>query len=106
MAACMRNPGTPLRPQTALARRASWFVALLVAVLALPGAAQAAPSKAATHIVHLRSGVTLGDVAAAVRAAHGRVTGRLPIIRGLAVRLSRRSRAALARDPRVAAVSV
>jgi serine protease AprX len=73
--------------------------------VALPASAQAAP-RTATHIVQLRDGVTLSQGAAVVRAAHGRVTGRLPIIRGLAVRLSRGERAALARDPRVKAVTV
>jgi serine protease AprX len=77
---------------------------LATLVLLLPAAAQAAPR--ATHIVQLRDGVTLADGAAAVRAAHGRVTGRLPIIRGLAVRLSRSDRAVLARDPRIKAVTV
>src|SRR5215212_5616020 len=101
----MHSSRTTLRPATAATRQPAWMVGLLATlVLLLPAAAQAAPR--ATHIVQLRDGVTLADGAAAVRAAHGRVTGRLPIIRGLAVRLSRSDRAVLARDPRIKAVTV
>src|SRR5918912_53245 len=70
---------------------------------ATDGRAQA--GRAATDIVQLRSGVSLGEGGAIVRAAHGRVTGRLPIIHGLAVRLSRSARYTLTRDYRIAAVS-
>ena len=94
-----------LRPAAAALGRATpraWLIAALL--LAVPASAQAAPRT--THIVQLRDGVTLADGAAAVRSAHGRVTGRLPIIDGLAVRLSRGARSALARDPRVDAVTV
>jgi len=73
-------------------------------LLAVPACAQGASRT--THIVQLRDGVTLADGAAAVRAARGRVTGRLPIIDALAVRLPRGARAVLVRDPRVDAVTV
>src|SRR5262249_40695648 len=58
-----------------------------------------------THIVQLRNGVSLNEGRAAVRAAHGQVADTLPIINGLAVRLSSGAQARLARDPRVATVS-
>src|SRR5215208_1428084 len=101
----MYSSRTTLWPATAATRQPAWMVGLLVTlVLLLPAAAQAAPR--ATHIVQLRDGVTLADGAAAVRAARGRVTGRLPIIDALAVRLPRGARAELARDPRIDAVTV
>jgi len=81
---------------------------LLLTALAVLGALAGpahADSRAATHIVQLRDGVGLAEGRAIVRAAHGRVMGNLPIIRGLAVRLSPAARARLARDARVAAVS-
>lgn len=86
-------------------RRAALTVSLaaaLLAALALP--AWAAP--AATHIVQLRAGVSAAAGRSAVRTAHGSVTGSLPIIRGLAVRLPVGGPAALRRDPRIAAVSL
>ena len=94
-----------LRPATAAVRRATPTAWLITALLfAVPASAQGASRT--THIVQLRNGVTLADGAAAVRSARGRVTGRLPIIDALAVRLPRGARAALARDPRVDAVTV
>src|SRR4051812_1224578 len=77
---------------------------LLAAACALAVPAQAAP-RAATDIVQLRPGVSLARGEAIVRAAHGRVTGRGPLIHGLAVRLPAGARARLAGDARVAAVS-
>jgi serine protease AprX len=65
--------------------------------------AHAAPRD--THIVQLRPGVTLGEGASIVRAAGGRVAGRLELIHGLAVRVRSGERAMLARDRRVAAIS-
>jgi serine protease AprX len=102
----MQIPRTKPRPQTAARPRGSWAVAAIAALaVVLPSTAGAA-SPTATHIVQLRDGVSLAQGASVVRAAHGRVIGRLPIIRGLAVQLSRREPAVLARDPRVEAVSV
>jgi serine protease AprX len=78
-------------------------------ILFLSFAAQAAPAGAAevsaTHIVQLRPGVSLEQGTAIVQAAGGRVTGELPLIRGVAARLSAGSVAALAGSGRVAAVS-
>ena len=94
------------RPATAALRRATPTAGVIAALLVgAPASAQGAP-RTATHIVQLRDGVTLSEGAAAVRGVRGRVTGRLPIIDALAVRLSRDARAALARDPRVEAVTV
>ncbi len=93
------------RPATAALRRLTPTVWVLVAMLlAGPASAQGAPR--ATHVVQLTAGVTLADGAAAVRAARGRVTGRLRIINALAVQLPRGARRQLARDPRVDAVTV
>ena len=52
-----------------------------------------------------RSGVSLAEGRAAVRAAHGQVADTLPIIHGLAVRLPAGARARLAHDARIAAIS-
>jgi serine protease AprX len=101
-----------LRPPAANARCATLIVSLAAALPAAP--AQAAPRPAtapaaprpATHIVQLAHGVSLAQGRTIVRAAHGRVTGTLRIIDGLAVRLPRGARATLARDPRIEAVSV
>ena len=93
------------RPATAALRRLTPTVWVLVAMLlAGPASAQGAPR--ATHVVQLTAGVTLADGAAAVRAARGRVTGRLRIINALAVQLPRGARRQLAGDPRVDAVTV
>jgi serine protease AprX len=78
-------------------------IGALFAALAEPARAS---SGAPTHIVQLRPGVSFAEGRALVRAAHGRVTGTLPIIRGLAVRLAPGGRARLAHDAGVAAVSV
>jgi hypothetical protein len=81
---------------------------LIAAAIALSGVlagpAQAA-QQAATHIVQLQSGVSLAEGQAAVRAAHGEVADTLPIINGLAVRLSSDARARLAHDVRIASIS-
>ena len=81
---------------------------LIAAVIALfgvfAGPAHAA-TQPATHIVQLRSGVSLAEGRAAVRAAHGQVADSLPIINGLAVRLPSGARARLAHDGRIAAIS-
>jgi serine protease AprX len=83
----------------------TFLVAALVALVgALAGPASAAPLPA-THIVQLRPGVSSADGRAAVHAAGGRVADALPIINGLAVRMTPSERARLARDPRIAAVS-
>ena len=80
--------------------------ALLAALAALLVAAPAlARPLRATHIVQLRAGTTLAEGRVLVRAAGGRVTGTLPIINAVAVRLSAGSVSALARDPHVAAVT-
>jgi serine protease AprX len=84
--------------------RALLTSALLIAGLLVPGAAHAAGE--ATHIVQLRPGYTLAQGQAAVTAAGGTVTGRLPIIRGLAADLAPAARARLARDPSIAAIDV
>jgi serine protease AprX len=80
-------------------------IGLLAAALVLCAGPAHAASGHATHIVQLRGGVSLAEGQTIVRAAHGRVTGTLPIIRGLAVRIGPRAQARLARDARVAAVS-
>jgi serine protease AprX len=84
--------------------RALLTFALLVAGLLVPASAGAAAK--ATHIVQLRPGHTLAQGQAAVDAAGGTVTGRLPLIRGLAVDLPPAARARLARDRSVAAIDV
>jgi serine protease AprX len=87
-------------------RRAALRLAALTALLAaLPGSAQAA-TPTATHILQLRDGASPAAVREAVRAAHGRVTGSLPIIHGLAVRLPAGAVARLSQDRRIASVSV
>jgi serine protease AprX len=81
---------------------------LIVALVALfgvfAGSAQAS-APPATHIVQLQGGVSLAEGRAAVRAADGRVADTLPIIHGLAVRLSSDARAQLERDGRIASIS-
>src|SRR4051812_32330935 len=84
--------------------RALLTFALLIAGLVVPGSAHAADE--ATHIVQLRPGYTLAQGQAAVAAAGGTVTGRLPIIRGLAADLPPAARARLARDRAVAQIDV
>src|SRR5919204_1614967 len=68
------------------------------AVLALTMALCASPASAATYIVQLPPG-------ASDAAVKGHITGRLPIIHGVAADLTRRQAAALANDPNVAAVT-
>ena len=82
--------------------------AALVALAVAAGAAApaAAADRTSTHIVQLRPGVTSAEGARAVRAAGGRVDGRLPIIDGLAVSLPERAARALRRNGRVKAVTV
>src|SRR4051794_37333721 len=84
------------------------FIGALIGCLALAAwASAAAPAHAApaaTHIMQLRPGVQLRSGEALVRAAGGRVSGRLGIINGLAVRLSRSERDVLVRDRRVVAI--
>jgi serine protease AprX len=81
------------------------FIVALVALFgALVGPAHAA-TPAATHIVQLRSGVSLAEGQAAVRAAQGDVADTLPIINGLAVNLSAGARARLAQDARIESIS-
>src|SRR3954453_6729210 len=91
--------------------RASWrpVAGLLALVATVVSAAVLAPSAGAaaggTYIVQLAAGTTQAAGTDAVGAAGGQVTGRLPIINGLAVRLDAAEAAALARDPRVEHVS-
>ena len=59
----------------------------------------------ATYIVQLAAGTTQSQGTDAVAAVGGRVTGRLPIISGLAARLDAAEARTLARDPRVKQVS-
>ncbi|WP_053227891.1 S8 family serine peptidase [Solirubrobacter soli] len=81
------------------------FIVAVVALFGIfAGTAQAAPP-AATHIVQLRSGVSLAAGKAAVRAVDGDVADTLPIINGLAVRLTDGARERLAHDTRVASIS-
>jgi serine protease AprX len=56
--------------------------------------------------VQLRGDVSPAEGGAIVRAAGGQVTGRLPIINGVAARLSPRAQTRLADDGRIARVSV
>jgi serine protease AprX len=69
-------------------------------------AAPAQASDTATHIVQLRGGVSPSEGGAIVRAAGGRVTATLPIINGVAARLSPNAQHRLAGDGRIARVSV
>ncbi|MEA2312225.1 MAG: serine protease AprX [Solirubrobacteraceae bacterium] len=98
--------GSPAPP--ASLRRIRWALAgLLLAVLA--PATVAAPVQAATpvatHIVQLAPGVSNAAGAQLVRAAGGRVTGSLPIIHGLAVRLPASGVVTVGHDARVKALT-
>jgi serine protease AprX len=93
------------------ADRASWRpwalvlalgAAFLVAVLV---AAPAGAATRATYIVQLTKGTTLEQGASSVRAAGATVTGRLPIINGLAVRTDARGAKALVHARGVAHVT-
>jgi serine protease AprX len=87
------------------AARSAWALLLgLLCILVMATGAQAAP-RAATDIVQFRPDVSLAQGREIVRAAGGRTTQELRIIRGLAVHVSGAGRTALARDPRVRAVS-
>jgi serine protease AprX len=96
----MLSPTASLR----VALVAAFLATLGVVLAAAPAPALARPQRA-THIVQLRPGTTLAEGRGLVRAAGGRVTGALPIINSVAVRLSAGSALALARDPHVAAVT-
>jgi len=76
--------------------------ALLLTLFAAP--AQAAP-RDATHIVRLHDGISIAQGRAMVRAAGGKVTGELSIIRGLAARLTASARSRLARDAGIASIT-
>ncbi len=78
------------------------LAALAVAIFAGPAEAAAPP---ATHIIQLAPGVVPAEGAGLVRSAGGRVTGTVPIIHGLAVRLPAGAAGKLAQDPRVKALS-
>ena len=89
-------------------RRIRWaLTGLLLAVLLATTAAAPvhAATPVATHIVQLEPGVSPADGAALVRSAGGRVTGKLPIINGLAVRLPVSGVKAVQRDGRVKALT-
>jgi serine protease AprX len=94
------------RPCVARLRRATLIIFVIAGLLGATSASARAASTDATHIVQLRAGVTLDRGQAAVRAAGGDVTGMLPIIRGLAVRLPGEARARLADDPSIAAIDL
>jgi serine protease AprX len=89
---------------TVMRRPRAVLILSLLALGLMPGLARAA-SGDATHIVQLRAGVSFAQGQAAVRAAGGGVTVRLPIIHGLAVELPDGAQARLERDPSIAAVS-
>jgi serine protease AprX len=88
-------------------RRIRWALTglLLAVLLATTAAPVHAATPVATHIVQLASGVSPADGAALVRSAGGRVTGKLPIINGLAVRLPVSGVKAVQRDGRVKALT-
>ena len=81
---------------------AALLTTLGVAVIAAPAHAR---TRQASHIVQLRPTTTLAEGRMLVRAAGGRVTGTLPIINALAVRMGAGSVSALSRDRHVAAVT-
>jgi serine protease AprX len=78
---------------------------ILVVSLFTAAAPAGAAAPQATHIVQLRPGVSLDQGKALVRAAGGRPTGTLPLIRSVAARLPAGARVAVAHDARVASVS-
>src|SRR3954452_5254655 len=104
---------SPLRvvhpSSSAAISRLVWSAALLglLAVLfAAPSAwAVAAASGRATDIVQFRPGMSQRGEVQVVRAAGGRPGTPVPLIHGLAARLSERAAARLERDPRVRAVT-
>jgi serine protease AprX len=94
---------------SSLRTRASWGARLGVlaalAVGTVPAAAHAAPARPVEMIVQFRAGVTPAERLAAVRAAGGRVTRDLHLIRGLGARLPAGGADKLAREPVVAQVT-
>jgi serine protease AprX len=78
---------------------------LIAGVFAAIAAPAQAGSRTATHIVQLGDGVSLAEGRVIVAAAHGQVTGAVPLINGLAVRLPAGAQKKLARDHRIAAVT-
>src|SRR3954469_20238589 len=104
-----RRMDTP-DPLSMLSPTASPRVVLVAALVTVLGVVLvAAPAQArprqATHIVQLRPGTTLAEGRMLVRAAGGHVSGTVPIIHSVAVRMPARSVSALTRDPHVAAVT-
>jgi serine protease AprX len=95
------SPPAPLR-------RIRWALAALL-LAALTIATSASPVRAATpvatHILQLEPGVSAADGARLVRSAGGRVTGSLPIVHGLAVRLPASAARTIGRDARVKALT-
>ncbi len=109
---------------TCIDRSRSALVAALVAVVALlslsVAAAQAAapaqaqlatvarkaPARKVEAIAQFKPGFAEKKARALVRKHHGRVTGRLPLIHGLAVKLSAKEAAALGRERGVVAVTL
>ena len=97
-------------PSTVPAVRRIASFAVLVAVVAFsagasPASARTSPAGPATHIVQFRAQVAANEQVNLVRAVGGRPGTRLPLIHGIAARLSARAAARLARDDRVRAVS-
>ena len=90
-------------------RRVAWSCALLTLVTVLVAAtsawAQTPATARATHIVQFDPQVPQNAEAQVVRAAGGRPGTPVPLIHGIAARLSERAAARLARDDRVRAVS-
>ncbi len=109
---------------TCIDRSRSALVAALVAVAALlalgvaaaeasaPAQAQLAsvaskaPARRVEAIAQFKPGFAEKKARALVRVHHGRVTGRLPLIHGLAVKLPAKEAAALGREPGVVAVTL
>ena len=108
---------------TCIDRSRSALVAALVAVAALlslsvaataeaaaPQAlatvARKAPSRKVEAIAQFKPGFAEKKARALVRSHHGRVTGRLPLIHGLAIKLSAKEAAALGRERGVIAVTL
>jgi len=85
-----------------------WLAGALAALAALGGATPAhaaqRPGRSVEAIVRLAPGATADQGAARVRALHGRVTGDLHIIHGLAARVPARELARLRRAPEIAGV--
>jgi serine protease AprX len=90
-------------------RRHACFAALVTVVALLAGAspasARTSSAAVATHIVQFRAQVPEREQVKIVRAAGGRSDTPVPLIHGIAARLSARAAARLARDDRVRAVT-